>query len=176
MKRLYPDNSSGNLPNAGPIKRIGAILYDSLFVFVLLLAVTAIAFLLRYAITGELPVPNSPEAMDDKHSIELSAEHFNQLPAQGPLFQGALLISTIGFFILSWLRNGQTLGMKSWRLRVENLNGEAVSLLQAISRLLLAPISLGLFGFGYWWCWINKEGHALHDQLTKTRVVALPKE
>ena len=48
------------------------------------------------------------------------------------------------YFVLSWLRGGQTLGMRPWHLRVRSRDGTRPSLPQALIRLAVAgaPVAL----------------------------------
>ncbi|QAU23738.1 RDD family protein [Dyella sp. M7H15-1] len=46
------------------------------------------------------------------------------------------------YFVLSWLRGGQTLGMRSWRIRVTAGDGDPLSLRQAMIRVLVASLPL----------------------------------
>jgi uncharacterized RDD family membrane protein YckC len=46
------------------------------------------------------------------------------------------------YFVVSWLRGGQTLGMRPWRIRVTNGMGAALSTRQALIRVLVAALPL----------------------------------
>jgi uncharacterized RDD family membrane protein YckC len=46
------------------------------------------------------------------------------------------------FFGYFWTRNGQTLGMQVWRIRIQNLNGVSVSWSQALRRYVAAAAIL----------------------------------
>ena len=92
------------------------------------------------------------------------------------VFSGWIL--TIGlFFCYFWHKSGQTLGMKTWRIKMVNshdLNSPSYS--QCIIRFFCAPISLCLFGAGYWLMYTNTERQTLHDKISKTRTLLLRKE
>jgi len=77
------------------------------------------------------------------------------------------------YFILNWLRSGQTLGMRAWRLRTMSSTGKPMSLRAALLRcasglLAWAPAALGVL-----WLYVDPDRLALHDRLSKTRVVHL---
>lgn len=55
--------------------------------------------------------------------------------------QGAVVAA---YFIASWRRGGQTLGMRAWRIRVSRDDGTAISLLQAFTRLAVGAAPLAL--------------------------------
>jgi uncharacterized RDD family membrane protein YckC len=106
----------------------------------------------------------------------LGKEYIEQSPTAGgdPLLLVGVYLCCCGFFCWFWIKNGQTLGMQSWRLRVEDLSGENISLKQAVMRLLVAPLSLLVFGWGYLRCFNGKKP-CWHDEVAKSRVRVLPK-
>lgn len=135
------------LPTAPLWKRLAALFYDSLLLFALLMAAIAAAFVLKGGV--------------------IDAHH--------PLFRLYLLMVTGLFFCGFWVAGGQTLGMRTWRLRVQRRDGRPLGWWQALGRFLLAVPSVGLAGVGLWWMLIDREGLALHDRLSGSRVVMLPK-
>jgi uncharacterized RDD family membrane protein YckC len=88
----------------------------------------------------------------------------------------ALLILIVCFFSFFWIREGQTTGMRAWRLKIINDSGHAPNKTQCIARCLLAPISLACFGLGYLWCLVDPHGMTIHDRMTRTRIALLPKD
>lgn len=54
------------------------------------------------------------------------------------LLQGALFVVIGAYFVYCWVRVGQTLPMKSWRLRVVDRDGGLLSVPRAVLRYLLA--------------------------------------
>lgn len=89
------------------------------------------------------------------------------------LFQLYLLLVTASYFIWYWLHGGQTLPMKTWRLRVVRTDGQPLSLKQACLRFLLALIGVGL-GFGILWALFDRERLFWHDRMTGTKIVLSP--
>ena len=53
------------------------------------------------------------------------------------------------YFLVSWTRGGQTLGMRPWRIRVVTLDGRPVTPARALLRLAVG--ALPLFGLGLFW-------------------------
>lgn len=138
---------------AGLPRRLGALLYDGL----LLLAVLMVATALFLPVTGG-------EAID---------------PAGHPwlefVYRTVLLVLIVGFFGLFWTRRGQTLGMQSWRLRVEREDGRLLGWGDVLRRLGWALLSLLPLGLGFAWILVDPQRRAWHDRLSGTRVVVLPK-
>jgi uncharacterized RDD family membrane protein YckC len=103
----------------------------------------------------------------------------------------ALVVS--GYFVFSWLRGGQTLGMRPWRIRVTTRQGASLSLRHAVVRvvagavpllmLLLAPV-LGMRTtlwcvLGLWIAWFatglfDGRRRAVHDLIAGTEIRRRP--
>ncbi len=79
-----------------------------------------------------------------------------------------LLLIAFFFFDGFWRHGGQTLGMRAWRIRVEGMNSEDVTFKQSLHRFLA-----GLFAFGFTLLYMygNASQLALHDKLSKTRII-----
>jgi uncharacterized RDD family membrane protein YckC len=92
-----------------------------------------------------------------------------------PLFRSYLFIICFSFYAWFWIHGGQTLGMRAWRLRVQRLDGKPITLWQALLRFLSAIPSLGVFGLGYLWILVDKKRMALHDRISESVIVLLPK-
>lgn len=149
---------SGPTPTAAPVpagllRRLGALLYDGLLLLALLMVATA-AFL---PLTGG-------EAVDPRTH-----------PVLELVYRGILLGIVYAFFGLFWTRRGQTLGMASWRLRVEREDGTPLGWADTARRLACALLSWLPLGLGYLWILVDPERRAWHDRLSRTRVVLLPK-
>ena len=86
----------------------------------------------------------------------------------GNLYRSYLLAVAFGFFGGFWVHGGQTLGMRAWRLRVVDREGEGLRWRQAGARFFWG---LALFGIGFLWIWVDRERRTLYDRLSGTRVV-----
>lgn len=87
------------------------------------------------------------------------------------LLQEVSLLIVAGYFLWCWTHGGQTLAMKTWRVRVVTQDGAMISLFQALKRFLWAGLFLLPAGLGFWWALIDKDGQFLHDRLSGTRLV-----
>ncbi len=76
------------------------------------------------------------------------------------------------YFAGSWRRHGQTLPMKTWKLRLVGANGARISLRQAIARYLYAWPCLALGGIGVLYARFDRDRQFLHDRLAGTKVVS----
>jgi len=142
-------NSEPEYPSAGLMRRMAALSYDTLLVISILMLVTLAIVALR---GGE---PVSPSNL---------------------LYQLALVAATGGFFVGFWVRGGQTLGMRAWRLRVQQASGEDLNWKVGLIRFAAGILSIAPCGLGFLWQLADAQGLTWHDRIAGTRVVVLPKK
>lgn len=82
-----------------------------------------------------------------------------------------ILVLLLIYFVWCWLNGGQTLPMKTWKLRIINADGLPLRPMQAVLRYLVAWPSILLFGIGIFWVMFDKDQQFLHDRLAGTRIV-----
>lgn len=91
-------------------------------------------------------------------------------------FQVYLVGMLFAYFATFWRRSGQTLAMKTWRIRLDGPDGERVTLKLAAQRYLLAWVGLLPAGAGFWWALFDRDRQFLHDRLLGTRLVRVPRK
>jgi uncharacterized RDD family membrane protein YckC len=91
-------------------------------------------------------------------------------PGQRLVFQAYLLGCAGLYFILSWRWGGQTLAMKTWRIRLVDAQGGRPSWRQCGLRYLLAVFGLLVAGLGFLWAIWDSDRQFLHDRLAGTRL------
>ncbi|MBZ0093127.1 MAG: RDD family protein [Sulfuricellaceae bacterium] len=97
--------------------------------------------------------------------------HTIQSPAIRPLFQIYILTVAAAYFLWFWLHGGQTLPMKTWKIKLLDLDGRPISLKRGIVRFLIATIGIGLLGLGILWALVDRDRQFLHDRLTGSKLV-----
>ncbi|MEZ5456522.1 MAG: RDD family protein [Lysobacteraceae bacterium] len=147
-------NRSPNPTPAHPAalwQRLSALLYDLFPLLALWLVVAGLSYWLR----GAQPVaPGSLAAW----------------------MEFALLwLVTACYAVVSWRFGGQTVGMRAWRLRVVDDQGQRPSWSSLCWRFAAAHGSWALLGLGWLWPLWEPQGRTLHDLLSRTRLVKLPK-
>lgn len=160
-------------------RRIAALAYDTLLIMAVSLAYFGIVTLIAYQLQSAPTEGDYSVMYSDAWKLIL--------------FAGWVLVLIL-FFGLFWTRNGQTLGMQAWKLRVQKTNGElinwretalrfvvvglGVSIFLAASNFesaIMAWISYGLFIANYAACLIAQKA-SLTDLVSSTRIVEVPKD
>ncbi|RKZ42415.1 MAG: RDD family protein [Gammaproteobacteria bacterium] len=90
-------------------------------------------------------------------------------------FRIYLLIIWFLYFALPWLKGGQTLGMKVWRIQLQSVNGKALNWRQALIRFSMAIMSCLTFGLGFFHAIVDKKHRTWHDRISDTCIVLIPK-
>lgn len=176
--------SNSNTPvSAGFISLLACWLYD----FMLLCAVWLLAGLI-YLIPAQML-----SQLDSSEKNNLSTTEFT-----GPLFYSYLFFVSWFFFAWFWRHGGQTLGLRSWSLRLQTEEGHALSWLQTLLRFLVAatPWLIALFAYeqvtskqllaspyqysvffigfiGLFWVFIDKQKRSLYDILSHSRIIKI---
>ena len=144
MPQNFTHRPPENLVTPGLGRRLSAMLYESLVVFAILLS----GFLFP--------------------QIVLSGFGFT---ISGKLLWIHLFLTLMIYFVWFWLHGGQTLPMKTWKMRLVDASGSPPRPLQAVLRYLAAWPSTLLFGSGILWALVDKEKQFLHDRIAGTRLV-----
>ena len=76
------------------------------------------------------------------------------------------------YFMWCWLNGGQTLPMKTWKIRLVSKDGGRIRPAQALLRYLAAWPSTVLL-IGIFWALIDREQLFLHDRIAGTRLISL---
>ncbi|HEY0663866.1 MAG TPA: RDD family protein [Thiobacillaceae bacterium] len=91
------------------------------------------------------------------------------------LFQLYLAGVLFAYFSAFWLRSGQTLAMKTWRIRLVTADGSRLTPKRAALRFALALFGLLAAGAGFVWALFDRDGQFLHDRLAGTRLIRVPR-
>jgi len=151
----------GQFPAAGLIRRLAAMFYDSLLCIALMMVVT---LLYQQVLLRLLYGSDQLQLLAEAGRLDID-----------PLLSTLLLFSVFGFFAKFWTHTGQTLGMQVWGIRIQNADGTAIDLWQALLRFLIALVSLICLGLGYWWILVDKQKRTWHDIYSESQASQLPK-
>ena len=141
--------SSGT--SAGFGRRVAALLYDSVLLAALLVIFTSGAVFLNHARALERETAG----------------------AWVYLYRAGLIGVIAGYYLLNWTRSGQTLGMRAWHLRAVTASGQPLAWKTAALRLVFGVLAWAPAALGVLWLYADPEHLALHDRLSKTRIIHL---
>lgn len=95
------------------------------------------------------------------------------IPHPRLLTQIILLLVCGAYFVVQWMRSGQTLPMKTWRMRIETRDGHPLDAAASLRRLSLAMLGYASAGITILWALFDRDRQFLHDRLGGTRLVSL---
>lgn len=128
-------------------RRLLALLYDLLP----LLALWFIAGMIALMLTG-----GAFDPVNENHQY---------------LIRALLLGFSAAYFVVSWTRGGQTIGMRAWRLRLVADNGRSLPWPRALMRFAIALLSGVALGAGFWWSLVDPQRRTWHDMATGCRMI-----
>ena len=153
-----------DFPRTGFWRRAAAWLYDAL-VIIAFAMLTTVLYLLFIQLLLSFEFLSLGNAADVSDLIQ-------QDPILKTIRTALLILVSICFFVYFWTRGGQTIGMRAWRLKVQQVGGARITVKQAIIR---AATALG--GLGNLAVFVNlKQPRALQDYLAGTEIITLSKE
>ena len=131
--------------NIGLARRLAAIVYDSILLFAVLLIAS-----LPWAISGI------------------------QQGQAGYLFYVFFIYALIPLYYIGfWVYGGQTPGMKTWKMRVVDLEYCPIGWEKASLRIVCVVLSSAVFGLGFIYALFDNQNRAWHDILSKTQLVSV---
>ena len=151
----------GEFPSAGLVRRFAAMFYDFLLSLALLIVTTLLYKVAQMGIYGQEQL----RQMSDAGALD-----------GDPLLSTLLVMILFAFFAKFWTHNGQTLGMQVWGVRVQNADGTAISLWQALLRFIVSIGSWLCLGLGFVWSIFDKQKRTWHDMYSNTQLVRIPKQ
>lgn len=86
-----------------------------------------------------------------------------------------LWVITGVYFVMCWVKTGQTLAMQAWKMKVVAHDGELLNLRQATLRYVLASLLTLLFGISLLYMFMNRQRQFLHDRILGSRYEILAK-
>jgi uncharacterized RDD family membrane protein YckC len=132
-------------------RRVAALVYDLLLLAALLMIFTGGALFFTH---GAAVVPDTAGAWVY-------------------VYRAGLIGVIGGYYLINWLRSGQTLGMRAWRLRVVSETGRPLALKAAVLRAVFGALAWMPAALGVLWLYLDPDHLAVHDRLSKTRVIRL---
>ena len=144
------NENTSQLPRyAGLLRRLMAIIYDILLLLAVLFIATSVAMALNHG-----------EAIEPGQSLY-------------PFYIVYLIIISFFFYGWFWTHGGQTLGMKTWKMKLVHINGETITWSLAFIRFISAAASWAAAGLGFLWSLVQPEKRTWHDIASRCVVIDL---
>ena len=143
------DDTRSSTRYAGLLRRLFAISYDCFLVSAILFITAGIAILL-----------NGGEAVEAGHPLY-------------PLLVLSLASMVYLYFTWFWVHGGQTLGMKTWKIRLVHSDSARFGWLLASIRFFTAIVSWGCFCIGFLWSLLDRKRRCWHDITSKSVLLDL---
>jgi len=134
---------------AGLFRRLFAIFYDSFLLIAILFIATAIATVLNHG-----------------KAIEPSDTYY-------PLYVIVVFSLSFLYFAWFWIHGGQSLGMKTWHIKLVTSENKKIGWKTCAIRFVSAIFSWGIFALGFLWAFIDKHNRCWHDMISRTVLVDL---
>jgi len=143
------DNTGSSLQYTGLIRRLLAIVYDLFLLIALLFVATAIVM-----------VFNQGNAIERGQALY-------------PFYIAYLVTISFIFYGWFWTHGGQTLGMKTWKIRLQRVDGKAVTWPLALIRFITAILSWSAAGAGFFWSLFSPQKRTWHDIASRSVLIDL---
>ncbi len=137
--------------SAGFGRRAAALIYDSLLLAALLMVFTAAALVFTHG----------------------QALLYETAGAWVYLYRAGLVAVVGAYYLINWMRSGQTLGMRAWHLRAVSDLGRPLTLKAALLRLVCGFLAWAPAALGVLWLYLDPDHLAIHDRLSRTRMLHL---
>lgn len=134
---------------AGIFRRLFAIFYDCFLLIAILFIVTAIA-----------------NAMNNGEAIEPGNHLY-------PVYVITVFILSYLYFAWFWMHGGQSLGMKTWQIKLQSSDNGKIGWKTTAMRFVSAIFSWGFFGLGFLWALFDKKKRCWHDLTSHTVLIDL---
>ncbi len=153
-------NSTTQVKPAGFLRRLAAIFYDALIIIAIEMIAVGVVIATMEALLSQ-GVINYGSYID-------ASDLLNHHPVGSIVFHLYIAAVWVGFLSFFWMK-GQTLGMRAWKLRVQNEDGSNIGFGQSLLRAATSFLGLGNITVLF-----DPEKRALQDMWSKCQVVHLP--
>jgi len=155
---LISQQELATLPRSGLLRRLAALLYD---MFLVVSMWILLGFPLQLLFGADANQVIDGEVVTN--------------PTLSTLMFLMMVVSVTTFYTWFWRHTGQTLGMIAWRIKVIGIDDHPPTIAQCLIRFAAAWPAFWLFGLGYLWMYRDRDGDAVHEKLSGTKTVLLPK-
>ena len=155
-KQIELDIASSKSIQPGLLRVFASLIYDSFLIFAIVMSYGVLIVIVKVVFLGNVV-----------------ALHYQYNPLTKTLTLLGLYVSISSYFYLCWRKQGQTLGMKTWQIKLQDVNGNSPTPKQCILRILIASIAFAFFGLGFFWRYLTPKKSSWQDMASDTEIVCL---
>lgn len=145
-------------------RKFAAWIYDLLGAFAVFILSLAIGYTIL-SLFSFIWVEAGQETNNSLNSSPLATSLSNS-----PLWSLYIAASVQYYYVWCWVKGGQTVGMRTWRLKLCKPDGRLLTWKEAYLRSLLS-----FAGIAQLWGLFDRESRGWHDLACNSRVIVLPK-
>jgi uncharacterized RDD family membrane protein YckC len=149
MTDINPVAADKDLRYAGLFRRLFAIMYDTFLLIAILFIVAMIALTL-----------NQGQAIESDNSFR-------------PFYMAGMFAICYLYFSWFWINGGQTLGMKTWHIRLVSVDGHRIGWKTTTLRFIAAIISWAFAALGFLWALLDRKKRCWHDLISHSELLDL---
>jgi len=153
-KQIELDIASSKSIQPGLLRVFASLIYDSFLIFAIVMSYGVLIVIVKVVFLG--------------NEVAL---HYQYNPLTKTLTLLGLYVSISSYFYLCWRKQGQTLGMKTWRIKLQGLDGKLPSSKQCVLRILVASIAYAFFGLGFFWRYLTPKKVSWQDIVSETEII-----
>ena len=103
--------------------------------------------------------------------IPLLAGIHGQIALRDPVY--TLYLFLIWFFYIAgcWSLGGMTVGMRAWKIRIEDVDGNRPDWKKSSIRFFVSLLSAAAAGAGFLWSITDRQNRCWHDMASSTRLL-----
>lgn len=106
--------------------------------------------------------------------LVIAGSHYEQDQTLRLFFQIAWVLLISAYYLVSWKKGGQTIGMRAWKLRVVGVDSQTLTTKAVLTRFIFAILNLLLLNIG-WLGYLLPSRLSLTDKLSATRIEQITK-
>jgi len=102
--------------------------------------------------------------------IALLAGYTDQAALKDPVYTLYLFLVWHLYIVWFWRKGGMTVGMRAWRVRIVDDEGNRPGWQRCVIRFAVSLVSAAVAGAGFFWSLFDPQKRAWHDIVSRTRL------